>query len=243
MQTKALFSALISCCILFTACEKDEIIVTPSDQVTSRSYTITDFDILEISDPFKAYIKFSATDQSLRIEAQDNLHDLIQVRQDNEELTIEINDNTTIIDEGMVLNIYLHADFFQSIKAAGTAQIFLEDVWQANMAEIELTGASYLEGSLNANKLSAELTGSSNLDLTGKVDRLDVDATEASNMNQIYFETDELSVDLKGASNVYATVHQKLNVKANGASNVYYKGNGVVENQDLSGGSKIVKVE
>ncbi len=62
-------------------------------------------------------------------------------------------------------------------------------------------------------------------------------------MRDFNFNTDNLDAYLYGASEVSVTVNQKLDVTASGASNVYYKGSGVVEHQNLSDSSKIEKMD
>lgn len=244
MKTIALNFALILLTILFfTSCEKENFNVTPSDSVTSEDYTISDFSKLDISEPFNVYVTFSETEQALRIEANDNLHTRIQVEQHNGELSIALEDNTNISHGTVVLNAFVTTRDISTINAAGAAHVFLQNEWNGDRLKLKLTGACSLAGSINANHLDAELTGASNLNIEGSADRFEIEATGASNMEDFSFETNELSADLTGGCNVSLTVNEKLNVKANGASMVYYKGNGLVEDQDLSGGSQIIKVE
>ncbi|PLW94112.1 MAG: hypothetical protein C0591_13325 [Marinilabiliales bacterium] len=81
------------------------------------------------------------------------------------------------------------------------------------------------------------------MDIDGVSDSFIIDANGASNMINYGFETYKLEAELGGASNLNLTVHDKMDVKASGASKVFYKGNGVVGSQNLSGDSKIVKVQ
>ena len=62
-------------------------------------------------------------------------------------------------------------------------------------------------------------------------------------MTSYDFETNHLIANLEGASNVYMTVQQQLDVTASGASNLYYMGSGVIGVQNLSDASHITKVD
>ncbi|HSH19449.1 MAG TPA: DUF2807 domain-containing protein, partial [Draconibacterium sp.] len=65
----------------------------------------------------------------------------------------------------------------------------------------------------------------------------------ASEMTGFDFACNNLKANLSGGSNISLTINQKLDVTASGASNVYYKGSGVIEKQNLKDASKIVKVD
>ena len=150
--------------------------------------------------------------------------------------------NTNIKQGNLVLEVFLTTDKIENITGQGLTQIHLQNKWEGDELEIELVGASALFGTLSANRLDSKLTGASNLVIEGDVDFFKIDAEGASNMLGYDFETNDLSVDLSGACNISLTVHNKLNVEATGASTVYFKGDGLIESQDLSGGSKIIKM-
>ena len=242
MKTNAMYLSLIILITLFTACEKENLKISPSNNVTSKEYTISSFEELNISDQFKVYITFSATEKDLRIRANDNLHGRILVEERNGELSIELENNTNIKQGNLVLEVFLTTDKIENITGQGLTQIHLQNKWEGDELEIELVGASALFGTLSANRLDSKLTGASNLVIEGDVDFFKIDAEGASNMLGYDFETNDLSVDLSGACNISLTVHNKLNVEATGASTVYFKGDGLIESQDLSGGSKIIKM-
>ena len=48
--------------------------------------------------------------------------------------------------------------------------------------------------------------------------------------------------NLSGGSDISLVVNQKLDVKASGASKVYFKGNGIIDKQDISDASQIINM-
>ena len=64
MKTISL-SFFILMAISFLSCEKEDFYIVPSDQVSTLEHSITDFNKLEVSDPFQVYIQFSDTEQEL----------------------------------------------------------------------------------------------------------------------------------------------------------------------------------
>lgn len=242
MNTKAMFFILSILGISFAACEKIDDRIVPSATVTTRDYPLSAFDDLDVSDVFTVYVTFSETVQELRIEANDNLHSVIDIDQEGGRLSIGLDKHVQLKGAEPVLKAYVTTNDLQRIAAAGAAKVILENDWNGSAVEIELTGASKLQGALQVGQLQAELTGASNLAIQGTADTFDLIAEGASHLTGFEFATNAFVADLEGACEASLTIHGELEVKATGASTVYYQGNGVVTYQDLTGGSKIIKV-
>ncbi len=240
MKTKSILLVLFALGILFTSCEKYDD-VTPSNQVTTVNKNITGYSQLNVSDPFKVYVTFSDSEESIRIEANSNLQQYITCEKQSNQLVIYLSNNVNI-EGSAVLNVYITTKQLDAFYAAGASTIQLQNELNATDVTIDLTGASTFSGTMFVKELYADLTGASNLNIEGSSDSIDLEAYGASNMKDYGFETDNFTCDLEGGCQAYLTIQQTLNVRANGASNVYYKGNGVVNSQDLSGGSSIQKM-
>ncbi len=234
-------ATLILMSISIMGCDNDDIRITPSNQVTTVEHSITEFSDLLISDVFQVYIRFSSARPAMQIEANSNLHSFIEIKQDDDELSIELDDDVTLAPGTSVLDVYLSVPNIETIEARGAARVILEDHWQTELAEVELTGASSCEGTVITNRLVADLTGASILTIEGSALTFDIEAKGGSEMTGFDFVTEKLSADLQGACHLTLTVNDELNVKANGGSSVRYRGTGVVNSQDLSGGSTIIK--
>ncbi len=243
MRTNAFLFMIPLFLLLITACDEEKENINPSDNTSIRTHSITAFTDLKIEDPFVVYVKFSNTEESLRIEANDNLHAFIDVRQSGEALAISLDEDVNFKIGNVVLKVYLTTKDIKVLEASGATNVILQDPLIGEDLEIELEGASKLSGRLQLDFLDAYLNGASIMDIEGSAQKLDISAIGASHMTDFDFATDELYVDLSGASTVSLQVNQTLEVKATGASTVYYQGNGVVENINVSGGSNVIKVE
>lgn len=240
MKTKSILIALFALSIIFSSCSKNDDI-TPSNNVTTIDKTITGYNQLVVSDPFKVFVTFSDTEENIQIEANSNLQQYITVKKQNNQLVVYIDDNIDI-EGSAVLNIYITTKQLVSFYAEGASTIQLQNDLVTTNVSINLNGACTFNGTMLVNELVTDLTGASNLNISGSANSFELDATGASNMSDYGFETNSFSCDLEGASNAYLTIHQSLNVEANGSSNIYYKGDGVVISQELSGGSSIQKM-
>ncbi|MCB0632842.1 MAG: head GIN domain-containing protein [Saprospiraceae bacterium] len=226
--------------LYFIGCEKEAFHVTPSGQITSKTHVINELQEVNISDPFQAYVTFSETESALRIEANDNLHALIEVEELNGRLSIHLKDNSQITGQ-TVLKVYLTTNQLEVITAQGTAEVYLQNDWQIDQAEVNLTGDSHLTGTMYMNKLTADLSGASSLEIQGSAQTFDIEATGASDMTGFEFAADQLKADLTGGCELSLTVNDEMSVTASGGSEVHYRGNAVIQYQELSGGSEIIK--
>lgn len=243
MKTNACLFIIPLFVCLMTSCEEETLNISPSNNLSTQTHSITAFTDLLLADPFTVYVEFSNSEESLRIEANDNLHSFVEVRQSGDVLSISLKDNVNITKGNIVLKVYLTTKDVRVLEASGTANVILQDPLIGQKLEVSLVGAAKLIGQLQLDELDTYLNGASNMDIEGSAKRFDIRANGASHMTDFDFVTEKLFVDLSGASTVSVTVDQTLDVKADGASTVYYQGNGVVEKINVSGGSNVIKVE
>lgn len=242
MKTKVFLATVLVLGVLFTSCEKEDLNVIPSNRVTSSEVNIIGLNSLDVSSLFHVYVNFSETEESVVIEANENLHSLIRVRQDGDRLDVSLAKNSQITGDP-VLNLYVTTSSLEEIIAEGAVKVEFVNQLVANQFEIDLSGASQLKGSFDTDMLFATIEGSSKLEIDGSSNTFQIDAEGASEMSGFDFTASHLNAILDGGCQISLTVQQKLDVVARGASNVYYKGNGTIENQNLKDASKIIKVE
>ena len=242
MKTKSILIALLSLSILFTSCQKNDD-VRPSNNVTTVNKTIDGYNELNVSDPFKVYVTFSETEESIQVEANANLHQYIHIERLGDQLVIYMEDYVTIHSGKTVMNVYITTNRLDAFYASGATTIKLQNELNTTNISVNLTGASSLSGTLHVDQLKADITGASNLYLEGSTQTFELESEGASNMTDYGFEANTFKADLEGACNAYLTVREHMEVMARGASNVYYKGEGVVQQQNLSGGSHIQKMD
>ncbi|MBN1116553.1 MAG: DUF2807 domain-containing protein [Bacteroidales bacterium] len=240
MKTKFLLLATIALSLIFTSCEDFGNYVSPSDEVSTENRTVTGFRGIDVSHAFNVYVSFSDAVESVEIEANSNLQQYIEVETKDDMLVIKLKDRINIRGNA-TLNAYISSDYLTDYMASGASNIHLEDVLYANSTSIELSGASNFYGHIEADKLISDISGASNIDLTGNLDYLRLNASGASTIKDFDLSVNKFEADLSGASNAKLMVNDELDIEASGASNVYYKGQGVIVFQDLSGASNIKK--
>jgi len=241
MKTNVFALLLAGMSLMLFSCDINDNHVVPSSKVTTQQFTMSDFDMIDASSAFSVYVTFSDTEESIEIEANDNLHQHIEVKKVNNVLEIGFENNFHVTGSAR-LNAYVKTKHVSGYMASGASRFIVEDPIIDNEVSVYLSGASNFSGVIEANKLFADLSGASVMYVEGVSNSMDIRATGASVIKDYGFETKILKADLSGASNAQMTVLEEIDIEASGASNLKYKGNAVIAYQDLSGASSIKKV-
>ena len=99
MKTRTIFIMMATFAIAFISCDK---VITPSGNVTQESHAITGFTSIDISDAFTANVTFTPIMEGVIIEADDNIHQYIDIKKVGNRLYIGIERNYNISGPGHI---------------------------------------------------------------------------------------------------------------------------------------------
>lgn len=139
------------------------------------------------------------------------------------------------------LKAYISFKQIDKLSISGACDVFINGQLKADELTIRQSGASDLKGRIDVKKLSVDLSGASDVTLSGNAAQLDVEASGASNFKGYELVTDICNATASGASDIKVTVNKELSARATGASDVRYKGNGVIRDMKSSGSSSVSK--
>lgn len=140
------------------------------------------------------------------------------------------------------LKAYISFKNIDKLTASGACDIRVQGQLNADNLTVNLSGASDLkEGNIAAKKLTADISGASAVNITGSATELHVEASGASDFKGFDFVVDYCDAHASGASTINITVNKELSARATGASDVHYKGNGLIRDIKSSGASNISK--
>jgi len=128
------------------------------------------------------------------------------------------------------------------LESSGACDVTINDL-KTDMFKVSLSGACDLIGSFECNVLDFESSGSSDSKLRGKVKNCNIELSGASDIKALDLEVDSLKIEGSGSSNVEITVQNSLDVELSGASELRYKGEPKYIKTDMSGVSKLTKIE
>ena len=224
--------------LLAISCSTETVRV--SDEVSSRTYDFNDINALEVATDFKAYISFSDAEQSIRIEANSNLFDKIDVFENNGKLTVKVKNNVNIKGRE-TLNLFINTKSITEFKASSDASIFLDTPLNANSASIQLSSDANFDGDitvddfeLNASSdskailfldaINANMEFSSSAELDGEVTIDEADVTLSSDSEiDVTGSVTELTATLSSDSTIkdYALEVEDLKITLSSDSKGY----------------------
>ena len=221
---------------VLTSCENDSI--RASGEVTTREFPFSGYNALEVGGAFEVFVQFSDMEESVRIEANENLQDRLVVRVDGNTLEIRPENNLNIRGNA-TLRALITTNNLARIDLSGATTLSLEDEWVVDNGDLRLSGASNLTGEVTASELEIRMSGSSDIDLFGIVEELDADLSGSSDFRDFDLQVQRLEIDLSGSSDAFLSVNESIEIDASGSSSLNYRGNPEIIKQNLSGGSEL----
>lgn len=168
-----------------------------------------------------------------------------------EQIIVEVNNGVLHIGfaKGFRLNLgnkklkaYISFKKINELNISGSCDVTIEGSIKTSDLKLGLSGASDLKGKLEVSKLTVDLSGASDLRVNGTATSLNVEASGASKFKGFELATDYCAASASGASDIKITVNKELTVRASGASDIDYKGAGVIKDLRTSGASSVSKV-
>ncbi|WP_303317590.1 head GIN domain-containing protein [Flavivirga abyssicola] len=241
MKTNRLYILLILLGFIISSCSVDTIRVDADDEVIYRNVYITDYSSIEIANGFTAYITFSDTEESIRIEANENLHDHIITSKRDDELIVRLRNHLNIRGRE-TLNVYITTKYINNFTATADSQIYLENTLIEDNAKIKVTADSFFSGHVDANYLELKTTADSNVDLSGSVNILNTYLSADAKLSSYDLEVEDLKIKMSADCNANLTVNKTIDIEAVADCTLRYKGNATVIYESLKADSRLIRI-
>jgi hypothetical protein len=213
--------------------------VRGSGHIITENRTATGFNGIDVSGAIDVYVKQdSAT--SVKIEADDNILEYIEVHTEGSTLEIYTENNIRLRPSNKI-KVYISNSQYKEIQVSGASSVLCEnEITSTDALDVSLSGASAGKLELNAPKVSVNLTGASNASVKGKTKDFEGSASGASEIRGFDLLSENADVDASGASHIEIYASVKIDGQASGASSVNYKGN-AQSSVEKSGASSVNK--
>jgi len=197
------------------------------------------FSGIKVSGGIDVYLSQSQ-DYALAVSASDQKYrDGIKTEVNNGILNISYEGGNFRLNTNRKLRVYTSFKKMVSLEASGASHLIFSNIFEANSAKMELSGASEIKGAVRIRDLVLNISGASTIKVEGSVENLKINASGASDVKNYSLIIDNCIAELSGASDVRITVNESLTARATGASTLYYKGNPQKSDINSSGASNI----
>ncbi len=211
--------------------------ISGNGNVVEKERAIKSFHGIVVANGIDVFIT-QTDEEKLVLIADENLHDLIITDVENGILKISSKQN---IRRASSLRINLNYKFIESIKISSAGDVKGETKLVTDDLVLHLSSAGDLDLDIEANKIDCKISSSGDVNLRGKTTILNAELSSAGDLNAYDLISEECVVRVSSAGNakVYAT--KLFDLEASSAGDIFYKGDGIVENQRTSSAGEIRK--
>ena len=151
--------------------------------------------------------------------------------------------NNIVLSGASTINGLKSEGTFAELKLSG-ASTLKGFTFTGNGIDVNLSGASHMSlNHIDANLCRIDASGASTFEGTGYASTTDFSGSGASTFRTFDLESENLDIDLSGASDAKVTVNNVIKGKLTGASTLKYKKATDVSKVTATGASKIIRVD
>ena len=207
-----------------------------SNNVVSEERTISsNFESIKVSQGISVHLTQDNSTE-LKVEADDNIIDLLVTEVKNNELTIYFEKN---VYRAKARNVYLTTKNISQIRTSSGAHVTAENTIQTTALDLDSSSGSSIKIRVNANEISSEASSGSNVKIEGKTTIFSAKASSGSSIKADDLKTTDAKVKASSGSNIYVNVSGQLTAKASSGGDIDYEGNPTNIDKDTSSGGSV----
>jgi predicted methyltransferase len=239
MKTITKLTTLLVVLLITTSCFMDGIMgIKGNRNVTTETRNISsDFEKIDIQQGINLYLT-QGNSTSLKVEADENIMDLLKTEVQNNQLKIYFKKN---VYKAKARNVYLTTNEISSIEASSGSSVKTENTWQIPTLEINTSSGSSVKFHVNADDISSTSSSGSTIRLYGKTNNFSAEASSGSNINATKLISTYAIAKASSGANITVNVNEKLTANASSGGSVNYEGNPTEINKDTSSGGNVTE--
>jgi Putative auto-transporter adhesin, head GIN domain len=216
--------------------------VEGSGNVTTQDRSVSGFSGIKSSGFFDVYLS-SGSAQTVRVEAEDNLHAYIETTVDGNELKVDTKEGYRLAPNKSV-KIYIVSPNFSRVHLSGSGDIVSQNRISGNdKIDLSVSGSGNIKVDLNAPNVEAEMSGSGDINLSGEAKKFEGKLSGSGNIHAMDLKTEETGIRISGSGNADVYASSKLDVRVTGSGDVRYKGGVQQVTSNITGSGSVKKVE
>lgn len=231
-STLFVFSLLIT--LAMPSCRK----VSGTGPVVSETRNISGFS--EIKSEFSGDVYITpGSAYHVRIEAQQNIIDVIETTLNDGILTLRVKHHTVIKPDYRV-KVYITSPDITGVRLTGSGNMVLQEPLSTNHLYVKLSGSGNIDISkLTASSLDANISGSGTINVfDGSVTNEYVDISGSGSVDCSNLRATFGDVDIAGSGDAKVYVTSNLKVRISGSGSVYYRGTPAID-VSITGSGKL----
>ena len=210
-----------------------------SGKIVNESRNASDFNQIDLNGASEIILT-QGNNESVTIEAEDNIMPYITTSVSNKKLAINFNNGMPVPTKPV--KIFITVKDLNAINIAGAGKVN-SDVLKVRDLTIGINGAGEVNlNSLNANSLKTTISGSGKMTAAGSVPNQNIDISGAAEYNAKDLISKKATISINGAGKATINASNALDVLINGGGTVDYIGNPKVT-QKITGAGNVNKIQ
>ena len=204
--------------------------------VISENRTIT-FPISEIKVQQGIHLYLSqGNDVDLKVEADENIIDLLISEIDNGVLKIYFKEN---IKNAKAKNVYLTTASISKINCSSGASVTSETTFKLNSLDLQANSGSAIEMKVHTENIKTSSSSGSKITLEGQTTSFTGESSSGSTIAADKLKSSNVTVSASSGANITVFVMDNLNANASSGGNISYKGTPKDVSKNSSSGGNI----
>lgn len=221
---------------LFSVYAQEDILVDPNAEQRSLNAS---FHALKISGGMDLYLSQSDIESIAVSASEERFRNGIKTVVENGVLRIFYDGEKSWSSKNKKLKVYLSFRSLDKIEASGATDIRISGIIAVPSLDMVISGACDFKGAVKLDKLNMNLSGASDVKISGTAGDVKIESSGASDVKGFELVADYCTAKASGASDINITVNKELNAYASGASDIYFKGAGLIRDMKSSGASNV----
>jgi hypothetical protein len=192
-----------------------------NNKVVKEKRDAGQFTSLRVSSGIDVYLS-QGDEESIEVEADENLHEYILTEIKNGALQIYSEAN---IREAEEKRVYVTMKDIESLSTSSAGDIIGQTPVRGDRLELSASSAGDIKIEVHVRELKAGVSSSGDVTLTGEAEILTANLSSAGDLNAYGLEVREADVSASSAGDADINVSERLRARSSSAGDINYRGN------------------
>jgi hypothetical protein len=232
---------LLLSAVLFSAIagsSQDHLVVDPNAEMRKVNGS---FNSIRVSGGIDLYLTQSETEAVAVSASEDKFKPGIKTVVENNTLRIYFEGDKGWSMKNRQIKAYVSFKTLEILEVSGASDVVVAGRISGSKLTMKFSGSSDFKGTVAVNSLLLDLSGASDVKIEGTATELTIHSSGASDVDGYGLITDLCKAHATGASDIDITVNKELIAHASGASEISYRGSGILKEVHKSGASSVGK--
>jgi hypothetical protein len=207
--------------------------VKGSGTIATETRQITGFTKVALEGAMDVYIT-KGENESVRIEADENLLKLITTKIDNGELEIG---SDMDLEPSKTIKVYVTARVLEAMSVEGSGDMIAQSAFASTSFAASIAGSGDITGEIQAEQLDASIAGSGDIKLKGSANKMSIDVAGSGDVNTIDLVSKSVDINIAGSGDCQVHAVEAINANVMGSGNIQYRGEPKVTQSIMGSGS------